>query len=956
MFPTFVMLPQYVVEQLLLTYPTSAFHKLLDQFSSDLSPLIIDIFFDRVLSEYLQNARQALRIVEVAEHVANMINQDAQYADISWMKGIAYSGLNLYELSLEHYRQAEQYFRKIDDTLRVAGLQINQMNQLNYLGRYKEALELCETAEQILDSNNSEKALRYLANLENGRANLHYNLGQYEPALRAYSRARRVNQDLSNEWGIASVDINRSIVLRSMQRFDEAHGALKQAQITLQELGYTQEVARTDLNFGVLSYLRGHYQSALEHFTVAYNGFASIPEPIDMAVVDLYRSFVYRDLNLLSETIQMAKAASSMMHRSKLPWQHAFGLMNQGSAYERLGDLVKSEKLLEKARRLLFQLGAMAALQQLDTERTRLALKRGQAQTAVRIARRVLKQIEPDNNPALAATLYLLLAQCVLDQPERDLAVAQAYIEEASELAEQYHLLKLKVQGAYLQGVLCQRRAELGAAQRHLQTAVFLINQWQQDLQWDEFRVGFMVDKLHIYETAVSVVNERVCRGETAVAELLHILNASYTPLTKAQTHPDPDKQAQIDHLRQRWHWLQSQLEGTSQLDAENPAESRVDTKGVFQELKEVEQTLAEQLRQAQAVSPTSEVVANPAALSPEQLVGSIQQRLGEQEMIWHYYVANQAVHAVVVTAKESFHFPDLSTLKALSRLQKNWQFHIRYLATVLAPRGIDTAKTLLHQFHQQLVTPLAALNLEQPIVHLRLPPELSNLPFAACYDGEQYLIEQRMLSLIQAPSQLLTGSESFSLNKATRAAVVGYSDGGRLQAAVPEATWVRETLEFPPEQTQLLLEDDAQAGSLLAFIPTADLIHLSTHAIFRSDNPFFSWIRLADSRLTVNDLYQLQLEKRPLIFLSACETGKDQPRGGSSLGMARALLAAGAGQLVVSRWPLIDTKAAQIVKNFYTQLLQISDVPHALAQAQRQAVLRNEHPFFWAGYAHLSG
>ncbi|MCB0028324.1 MAG: CHAT domain-containing protein, partial [Anaerolineales bacterium] len=82
--------------------------------------------------------------------------------------------------------------------------------------------------------------------------------------------------------------------------------------------------------------------------------------------------------------------------------------------------------------------------------------------------------------------------------------------------------------------------------------------------------------------------------------------------------------------------------------------------------------------------------------------------------------------------------------------------------------------------------------------------------------------------------------------------------------------------------------------AALQAHLPTCRLLHIATHALFRPDNPLFSWLRLADQRLTIQALAQFELAGQPLVVLSACETGRGRPRGGGLQGLARTLRQAG--------------------------------------------------------------
>ena len=84
---------------------------------------------------------------------------------------------------------------------------------------------------------------------------------------------------------------------------------------------------------------------------------------------------------------------------------------------------------------------------------------------------------------------------------------------------------------------------------------------------------------------------------------------------------------------------------------------------------------------------------------------------------------------------------------------------------------------------------------------------------------------------------------------------------------------------------------DDATRSQLQHHAPSADLLHIACHGRFRSDNPFFSALHLADGWMIVRDAYELRL-RCMLVTLSACETGVSALAPGNDLvGLARVLL-----------------------------------------------------------------
>ncbi|MGB1251333.1 MAG: CHAT domain-containing protein, partial [Candidatus Promineifilaceae bacterium] len=150
------------------------------------------------------------------------------------------------------------------------------------------------------------------------------------------------------------------------------------------------------------------------------------------------------------------------------------------------------------------------------------------------------------------------------------------------------------------------------------------------------------------------------------------------------------------------------------------------------------------------------------------------------------------------------------------------------------------------------------------------------------------------------------------------------------------------------------LSETQATINAVRELSTESSLLHFATHARFRPDNPFFSWIKLADGHLPVIDLYDLRFKNRPLIVLSACETGRGVPRGGGIIGFARGFLSAGAGELIISGWQIEDAASSQLMHRFYAYMPSETTVAVALQRAQIDQLRENLHPFFWSGYTHV--
>jgi CHAT domain-containing protein len=150
----------------------------------------------------------------------------------------------------------------------------------------------------------------------------------------------------------------------------------------------------------------------------------------------------------------------------------------------------------------------------------------------------------------------------------------------------------------------------------------------------------------------------------------------------------------------------------------------------------------------------------------------------------------------------------------------------------------------------------------------------------------------------------------------------------------------------------RLYIGEEATGQRLRAEAPTSRFVHIATHGIFRQGNPMFSSIRLADSRLSVFDLYHLSLSAE-LVTLSGCGTGLNVVEGGDELlGLARGLFYAGAQSVLLTLWDVNDRSAAEFMKRFYSRL---QAAPANRAEALRGAMQEMKdlypHPYHWAPF-----
>jgi CHAT domain-containing protein len=270
-----------------------------------------------------------------------------------------------------------------------------------------------------------------------------------------------------------------------------------------------------------------------------------------------------------------------------------------------------------------------------------------------------------------------------------------------------------------------------------------------------------------------------------------------------------------------------------------------------------------------------------------------------------------------------------------------------------------QNAVGLLRQLYTALVAPftdhLANFQRLQIVPH----GPLHYLPFHALHTGEQYLVEQVEISYLPGADLLryctsptvapAASARSASAREALPSIVLGHSFDDRLPHTRTEAEQVAQLTGG-----QALLDADATTEAVRTLAEGCRILHFATHGDFRSDNPLFSGLALADGWLTTLDIFNLRL-RASLVTLSACQTGRHVIGGGDELlGLMRAFLYAGASSLVTTLWSVEDHSTASFMELFYTQLMQGASKGAALRQAQLTYLStdqRHAHPFFWAPF-----
>lgn len=273
-------------------------------------------------------------------------------------------------------------------------------------------------------------------------------------------------------------------------------------------------------------------------------------------------------------------------------------------------------------------------------------------------------------------------------------------------------------------------------------------------------------------------------------------------------------------------------------------------------------------------------------------------------------------------------------------------------------PYTATAGKHLSQTVYNWLIQPAAAdlaRNKIQTLVFV-LDGGLRNVPMAALYDGQHYLVER--YSVAVAPGLQLVAPHPLK-REALKVLAGGLTEErhgfGALFNVKSELTKIQSTIS-----TQVLLNQTFTSAALQQQINSRPfpIVHLATHGQFSSDASE-TFVLAWDKPINLNELSELLRSREQLnpaaielLVLSACQTATGDQR--AALGLAGVAVRAGARSTLASLWNLNDESAALLTSLFYQELVKGTlNKAEALRQAQL-ALLRDRdyrHPVHWAPY-----
>jgi len=888
--------------------------------------------------------RQALALAEAGLLASENGSDPIARAWMLWARAHAQMQLEDYQSGLASCDAALEILQDGGDLQTAAQIHVSRLFALANLGQEDEVIQRADALRTTLEQHGDQYTL---ARLDMNAGIAYDNTDRHTQALRCFESAATHFEALGKPLEVLRARINSAIALENLDRYDDAIAVYTDIRPTLVALDKPMLLARNDFNMAVLHFWLGDYALALSEFEAARLAFSALNVPAEVDQVDLYRAMLYLELNLFDEVIatcgEVEQRASERGIVRDIVLTRRLAALARG--YRRWpGDWGAAIALLEDVKALAMARDSRLQAAQIDLDIALLLLEKGLADQALSLAGQAAACFSKYGLRVKQARAYIICGHCLLDLAR--LEKAEEHLQAALTVVEGLSLNQLAFRCHHGLGRIAEARSSHERARQHYDCAIKSIEQLRKRILVDDFRASFLEDKLQAYADAARLCLEDGDLGlafgyvERAKARVLLDLLLSSTPSTPpAEPTAAAAVREQLRTLERRWNALQSRQlpDPREQQDHGGLPGEDIPLPQVQHNLIRLEQQIVALRRELQVLNPIL------AGLTGETVLGlaDLQRRLADETTLLEYLVDSGHIVAFVLN-KGHCHF------QVLEARPDEVMYVTRELLTDLQayqPKWDLPVVRRLRSLYDYLLKPVRPLLNTRRLV---LIPHgvLYHVPFSALYDGDQVIVERFECSY--APSATVHALCRERLSGGTRDVVVAFSDAGSIPGVLEEATQISAILP----DALVLREDAATVDGLSRYCGDARVLHLATHGYFRSDNPLFSTLRLADADLTVRQVYDLRL-RSSLVTLSACETALNHLQGSDLIGLVGAFLYAGAASLVVSLWHAQDESTARLMQAFYRNLIQGQPKAAALRAAQTELLNSSEFraPFYWAPF-----
>ncbi len=916
-----------------------------------LRPAVVEELAEAVRREVRVDVKQAFGLAEAALAIAQQLPDGQALARALRAKANALWFMGQCRSAADLFQEAVRLFEEAGEMNEVGRTLSSSIQSLALLGEYGAAFSAAAKAREIFT--NLEDTSR-LARLEINVANIHHRQNQFPEALAAYERAYEQLLPHRDVEAIGVALHNMAVCLIALDDFPGALQTYRRVRSFCEKHEMPLLVAQADYNIAYLFYLRGDYSQALSLLCTTRETCRKNGDAYHLALCDLDESELYLELSLTEEAAEKAQISFQQFQKINMKYESARAIANLAIAVSRQGNLRRGLELFAQARELFAREKNKVWPSLLDLYQAVVHFQNGDFAEARHLCLAALSFFRSTSMPSKLVLCKLLMARLSLEA--REFASAADECVEALELLAELDAPILCFQAEFLMGQTQEALNCAAKAYDAYQAARSALETLRSSLQTEELKIAFMKDKVEVYSRLVQLCLERDSGEESKEEAFSYIEEAKSRSLRdlifgRAQPASSAEDEGNETAVRIRevrhslnWYYHRIEREQLSQDDVSTEA-----IESLTRRARTREHELLRLLREQPCSDPLNKVFGESRTAS----IPEIREALDAETTLVEYFSIREQMLAAVVT-RTSLDIVPLASASHISACLRMLQFQMskfrldRDYTTRFEKPLLRAAQAHLRALYDDVFSPLRPL-LKTP--HFVIVPygPLHSLPFHALFDGKQYLMDKFTISYAPSAS-IYTLCNREASNSRGPSLILGIDD--------PKTPFIREEVARVADAVpnpEVLLGAAANERALKEQGRRSRFIHIASHGYFRKDSPMFSAIRLADSYLSLYDLFHMNFPV-DLLTLSGCVTGLNViAEGDELLGLARGLLYAGARAILLSLWDVDDRSTAEFMGLFYRSLPSRRKKAEALQDAMLELRARYPHPYHWAPFKLLA-
>ena len=930
----------------------SELYRLLNAHRSLLTPRLWEKLMKQARSDYYSaGAERAIYLYDIAIEVAQALGDKKRLGATWYNKGLTYSGSGKTQAAIQAYTVAKQFFEE-------AGAQRDLIYILSDLGTlylysedYKQAKDYSEQCLKLGEALKNSSAEKGAWPDEYGVASALSTLGMLSQREGNYSQA---------------VDyLDRSLAL--YRELDK--GSLK----------FGSYIADNLASLGRIHKATGEHNRALNYLNQALNlaqklSLKEIEASVlnDLGVLYLEQEDYEKAENHLNQSLAIHQSRNNLTESARV-------LLNLGVSAQRRGDAVHA---LEHFRKSLEQATAISNKDVMIAAGEGIgAAFREQRQFTEALAtldRSLVLAKEVDDQTRIGEILWR----------QAEVFYEMGSFNRAAELAEAAFKLASKLRLPNLSYVSATTLGRAYLGQKETNLAFQTLTQAIDQVETMRFRVAGREEERQLYfenkVTSYHAVMDLLISQKRPLDALLFAERAKSRALLDVMSHGRTElSQTMSESERNEEQRLNQRIiELNNQMIAErlklSPEGSRLKQLAAQSDEARLKYAAFQNLIYASS----SQSAFQRDQLRLLSLTDLNELMVDHKTAFLEFVVSQERVYLFVLTKKDQQQSPEVS-IHSIPVKRSDLAERVKRFHSMMAERRSGFG-ALSRELYDLLIKP-AEPQLQGKTTLCIVPDSLLwELPFQALQPREEhYLIED--FAIFHTPSLSVLkevkgrkgiGKEANHsllalgnpiIGAGTVSAVKDQKRGDRFDP-LPDAETEVKTLArfFNPNQSRILIGDDADEQTFKSIAPGYSIIHCATHGMFDNRHPLYSFLLLAKAKDVTNDdglleareILNLKLSA-DLVVLSACETARGKIGTGEGVvGLSWAFFASGCRSTLVTLWKVNSASTSEWMTSFYQNLTSKAEQNQLMkANAVRIATLKTmkdrqyRHPFYWAGF-----